>query len=140
MAEGVGLLNRFRVKTLTRVRIPPSPLSLSPVISVVRDHGHLHFGDGPGGTGGSAICSALSRQEIGHISMQFADGCWVAIARAFANDPAIILADKPTGNLDLSTGTHIISVLHDMNKERGVTVIRATHDHKMLAVSDRISV
>lgn len=62
----------------------------------------------------------------------------VAIARAFANDPAIILADEPTGNLDLSTGTHIIKLLHDMNKERGVTVISATHDHKMLAVSDRI--
>lgn len=62
----------------------------------------------------------------------------VAIARAFANDPAIILADEPTGNLDLSTGTHIIELLRQMNKERGVTVISATHDHKMLAVSDRI--
>ncbi len=62
----------------------------------------------------------------------------VAIARAFANDPAIILADEPTGNLDLATGKHIIELLHDMNRERGVTVISATHDHKMLAVSDRI--
>jgi putative ABC transport system ATP-binding protein len=62
----------------------------------------------------------------------------VAIARAFANDPAIILADEPTGNLDLQTGKLIIELLRDMNKERGVTVISATHDHKMLAVSDRI--
>jgi putative ABC transport system ATP-binding protein len=62
----------------------------------------------------------------------------VAIARAFANDPAIILADEPTGNLDLNTGKHIIELLRQMNKERGVTVISATHDHKMLAVSDRI--
>jgi putative ABC transport system ATP-binding protein len=62
----------------------------------------------------------------------------VAIARAFANDPAIILADEPTGNLDLNTGKHIIDLLRDMNKESGVTVISATHDHKMLAVSDRI--
>src|SRR5438477_12726878 len=62
----------------------------------------------------------------------------VAIARAFANDPSIILADEPTGNLDLSTGKLIIELLRDMNKERGVTIISATHDHKMLAVSDRI--
>ena len=62
----------------------------------------------------------------------------VAIARAFANDPAIILADEPTGNLDLQTGKLIIELLRQLNKERGVTIISATHDHKMLAVSDRI--
>jgi putative ABC transport system ATP-binding protein len=62
----------------------------------------------------------------------------VAIARAFANDPAIILADEPTGNLDLQTGKLIIELLRGLNKERGVTIISATHDHKMLAVSDRI--
>ena len=62
----------------------------------------------------------------------------VAVARAFANDPAIILADEPTGNLDLNTGTEIIELLRLMNKESGVTVISATHDHKMLSVSDRV--
>jgi putative ABC transport system ATP-binding protein len=62
----------------------------------------------------------------------------VAVARAFANDPAIILADEPTGNLDLQTGTEIIELLRLMNKESGVTVISATHDHKMLSVSDRV--
>jgi putative ABC transport system ATP-binding protein len=62
----------------------------------------------------------------------------VAVARAFANDPAIILADEPTGNLDLTTGTEIIELLRLMNKESGVTVISATHDHKMLSVSDRV--
>ena len=62
----------------------------------------------------------------------------VAVARAFANDPAIILADEPTGNLDLNTGTEIIELLRQMNKESGVTVISATHDHKMLSVSDRV--
>src|SRR5437879_6360864 len=51
----------------------------------------------------------------------------VAIARSFANDPAIILADEPTGNLDLKTGQEIIELLRVMNKERGVTIISATH-------------
>jgi len=62
----------------------------------------------------------------------------VAIARAMANDPAIILADEPTGNLDLSTGKEIIELLKALQKERGVTIISATHDMKMLDASDRI--
>jgi putative ABC transport system ATP-binding protein len=62
----------------------------------------------------------------------------VAIARALANDPAIILADEPTGNLDLSTGEEVISLLKSLSKERGVTVISATHDFKMLNVSDQV--
>jgi putative ABC transport system ATP-binding protein len=62
----------------------------------------------------------------------------VAIARALANEPAIILADEPTANLDLVTGEEIISLLSSLSKELGVTVITATHDHKMLATSDRI--
>src|SRR5688572_32110881 len=86
----------------------------------------------------------LKRVELGHRLMnkpsEMSGGQQqrVAIARAFANDPAIILADEPTGNLDLNTGTLIIKLLRQLNKERGVTIISATHDHKMLAVSDRI--
>ena len=62
----------------------------------------------------------------------------VAVARALANDPAIILADEPTGNLDLKTGKEIIDLLRKMNKEKEVTIISATHDLKMLDVSDRV--
>ena len=62
----------------------------------------------------------------------------VAVARALANDPAVILADEPTGNLDLRTGTEIIELLREMNTNSRVTVISATHDHKMLSVSDRV--
>src|SRR5512146_1874942 len=62
----------------------------------------------------------------------------VAIARAFANDPAIILADEPTGNLDLRTGKEIISLLKEMNEKNNVTVSSATHDLKMIDVSDRV--
>ena len=62
----------------------------------------------------------------------------VAIARAMANDPAIILADEPTGNLDLTTGGEIIELLKRLSQERGVTLISATHDFKMLSASDRV--
>jgi putative ABC transport system ATP-binding protein len=62
----------------------------------------------------------------------------VAVARSLANDPAIILADEPTGNLDLTTGEEIIDLLRALSTERGVTIISATHDHKMLNVSDRV--
>ena len=62
----------------------------------------------------------------------------VAIARALANDPMLILADEPTGNLDTKTATAIVELLSSMSKERGVTIISATHDHRMLSVSDRV--
>jgi len=62
----------------------------------------------------------------------------VAIARALANTPAVILADEPTGNLDTKTGTEIITLLKELNREQGVTVICATHDTKMIGSSDRV--
>ena len=62
----------------------------------------------------------------------------VAVARALANDPALVLADEPTGNLDLHTGKEIISLLRKLRDDKGVTIISATHDLKMLDVSDRI--
>ncbi|MFT5368869.1 MAG: putative ABC transport system ATP-binding protein [Candidatus Latescibacterota bacterium] len=62
----------------------------------------------------------------------------VAIARAMANDPDLILADEPTGNLDLKTGQEIIELMLKMQAESGVTIVTNTHDHKMLGVSDRV--
>jgi len=50
----------------------------------------------------------------------------------------LILADEPTGNLDLKTGEEIIQMLGRFTREMGKTVISATHDHKMLAASDRV--
>src|SRR5690606_9621942 len=62
----------------------------------------------------------------------------VACARALANDPAIILADEPTANLDSKTGEEIIDLLCRLKASHGVTIVSATHDMKMVAVSDRI--
>jgi putative ABC transport system ATP-binding protein len=62
----------------------------------------------------------------------------IAIARALVNRPDIILADEPTGNLDLRTGEEIIRLIGGMQRDLGITVITATHDMKMLAASDTV--
>ncbi len=67
----------------------------------------------------------------------------IAIARAFANDPLILLADEPTGNLDSVNGRHIIELLQNVNERRQTTLVLATHDaglagmaHERLALRD----
>ena len=62
----------------------------------------------------------------------------VAIARALINNPKIILADEPTGNLDRDTGTHVMELLQRINRERGVTVLMVTHDEKAAAFAQRV--
>lgn len=61
-----------------------------------------------------------------------------AIARSMANQPSVLLSDEPTGNLDLKTGAEIHGILQRLNQERGVTVICATHDHRLINIADRI--
>ena len=62
----------------------------------------------------------------------------VAIARSMANNPQILLCDEPTGNLDLRTGAEIHGIIKRVNVERGVTVICATHDHRLINICDRL--
>lgn len=60
----------------------------------------------------------------------------VAIARALSNDPALVLADEPTGNLDSQNGRHIIDLLLDVNRSRGTTVVLVSHDAMIAALAD----
>ena len=62
----------------------------------------------------------------------------VAIARSMCNNPKILLCDEPTANLDLKTGQDILDILRRINRERGVTVVCATHDHRLLDMCDRV--
>ncbi|MFH0952506.1 MAG: ABC transporter ATP-binding protein [Patescibacteria group bacterium] len=62
----------------------------------------------------------------------------VALARALINDPEIILADEPTGNLDSKTGREIMTLLRQLNKQRNVTVVMVTHDPEMARYASRI--
>ena len=60
----------------------------------------------------------------------------VAIARALANDPPILLADEPTGNLDSTTGRHVIDLLLQIHRSRKSTLVLVTHDPEIAAIAD----
>ena len=62
----------------------------------------------------------------------------VALARAFAPDPAVLLADEPTGNLDAETGAEVIELIFELNRERGTTLILVTHDDALASRCDRV--
>jgi len=78
--------------------------------------------------------------RLGHRPNQLSGGQQqrVAIARALSNDPEVILADEPTGNLDSNSGTEVIKLLESLWKDKGKTIIMVTHDLKIAGHARRI--
>ena len=62
----------------------------------------------------------------------------VSLARAFSNQPQILFADEPTGNLDAETSEKVIQLLFDLNKQAGTTLVLVTHDLDLAAMTQRI--
>ncbi len=62
----------------------------------------------------------------------------VAVARALAGGPALVLADEPTANLDHETGAAVLALMHELNRERGVTFLYATHDPELIRMAARV--
>ncbi|MFA4941542.1 MAG: ABC transporter ATP-binding protein [Patescibacteria group bacterium] len=86
------------------------------------------------------IAAGLAEDRWDHLSNQLSGGQMqrVAIARALVNNPDLILADEPTGNLDSKTGDVVLSTFQKLNKEEGHTIILITHERYVAEHADRI--
>ncbi len=84
--------------------------------------------------------SGLEETHFTHLSNQLSGGQIqrVAIARALVNNPTLILADEPTGNLDTKTGEIVLGTFQRLNKEQGRTIVLITHEHDVALHADRI--
>jgi putative ABC transport system ATP-binding protein len=84
--------------------------------------------------------AGLDENRWHHLSNQLSGGQMqrVAIARALVNNPSIILADEPTGNLDTKTGEIVLNTFRELNKEEGHTIILITHEPEVAKSADRI--
>ena len=92
----------------------------------------------------SAARAALDEVGLSHRTTHFpgqlsgGEQQRVAIARALSTQPTLILADEPTGNLDLSTGTHVMDLLFTLKERTGATLLLITHDRELATRCDRI--
>jgi putative ABC transport system ATP-binding protein len=86
------------------------------------------------------VAAGLSKDRWSHLSNQLSGGQMqrVAIARALVNNPAIILADEPTGNLDTKTGEIVLGTFQDLNEKNHHTIILITHELYVAEHADRI--
>ena len=84
--------------------------------------------------------AGMTEDRFGHKSNQLSGGQIqrVAIARALVNDPSLILADEPTGNLDSQTGNIVLGTFQRLNKDIGCTIVLITHDRDIAEHADRI--
>jgi putative ABC transport system ATP-binding protein len=107
---------RFAIELASRDRIPPGTDSTSLLTKVGLAERSTHFP------------SQLSGGEQQR----------VAVARALAKAPKLILGDEPTGNLDFATGKLVLSALRDANREEGAAVVLVTHNQPLAAIADRV--
>ena len=86
------------------------------------------------------LASGLDEMYFSHLSNQLSGGQIqrVAIARALVNNPSLILADEPTGNLDTKTGEIVLNTFQKLNKEQGRTIVLITHEQEIAEHADRI--
>ena len=86
------------------------------------------------------LAAGMTESHFFHKSNQLSGGQIqrVAIARALVNDPSLILADEPTGNLDTKTGEIVLGTFQKLNKEHGRTIILITHEHDVAEYAERI--
>ena len=86
------------------------------------------------------IQAGFDEARFNHLSNQLSGGQMqrVAIARALVNNPSLLLADEPTGNLDTKTGEIVLETFRKLNKEHGRTIILITHEHEVAEHADRI--
>jgi len=88
-----------------------------------------------------ALLKAVGLEARGHhypVQLSGGEQQRVAVARAFANRPAVLLADEPTGNLDTATGQQVIDLLIRLNRDQGSTLVLVTHDPALAAHADRV--
>jgi putative ABC transport system ATP-binding protein len=86
------------------------------------------------------VATGMTKSHFSHLSNQLSGGQIqrVAIARALVNDPSLILADEPTGNLDTKTGEIVLGTFQKLNKEHGRTIILITHEQDVAEHAERI--